>query len=161
MSIGNIKSFDASMEKPLEIKGLKKNGLSNNKMFKQKEVLFNGVSLEMSYTILALQKISEKHNINYDKILTLLYLQELGLFRLTVKVVSRTVLIKDFIRMGYVQEDYSKKRIVLHKLSDLGLGLVQEFYKTLENHDEFISCNRETEIKLDKKIRSTLSGYFS
>ena len=158
--MAKIKLIDISKEKPVKIGNIKKESLSETELFKQKEIIVNTDKLSPLYTIFYLEELSEKYLLTYEEILTMLYLYELGLFKLTVKVIHANIYVSNYLKLGYIVKDFKHKRIQLYKLSDKGFNVVNDFFKLSENRNSYLSYNRQTGVDTEGKLKSTLSNYF-
>ena len=156
----NIKKFNTSQEKPIEIKGLVKNGITKEMVFSQSKIVVSDENLKMSYIVFVLQKMSLEYNLSYENILLLVYLKELGLFRLQLDLLDKKPQIGHFENKGFIEQDYSIRGKTLYKLTSEGLCFVQEFYSLMSSPDPFLSFNREVDTGLDKNMKSFLDGYF-
>ncbi len=157
--MAKIKTIDVSTEIPIDIKFLKKKSLSNTVLFEQKEIIVESSKISSLYTIFSLEYISEKFLLTYEEILIMLYLYELGLFKLKITIINESFNVSNFIGLGYIVEDYSYKKTKLYKLSEKGINIVAEYLYHSKNNDTYISCNRQIGVDLDSKVKSTLSNY--
>jgi hypothetical protein len=160
MSGNIVRKIDTKKEKPIKIKSVVKNSLTKEKLFNQSEIVVVGETLKMAYTIFALDKISSEYELDHKNIFILLYLQELGLFQPQLNLVDRIIKVGFLENLGYIEQDYSRNRKILFRLTSKAVKLVQEYYSILEAPDAFLSYNRETDISLQKNMKSFLSGYF-
>lgn len=158
MGNNRIKKIDVVNEIPVTIVPVKNK--ETDIAFNQKVIVVENVNSSYGYILLCLEILMEEHLLDYEEVLLFLYLQELGLFELKIKLRERNMDLSMYLRMGYLQENYSHKKSRLFNLSDKGLCVVNDFIKIINNRDSFISENRKTEIKLDNKVKSVLGDYF-
>lgn len=156
-----LKKVDVNKEKSLHIKVVRKKVLTSEVLFQKKNVVVESDNLEMAYTIFALQALSEKYKLSYDSLLVLLYLQELSLFAMKIRIFNRLFKLDNLFHLGYIKEDYSNNNKKLFRLTEKAIPVVKEFYDLLLNSSSFISSNRQTDLDLNNKVKSTLGNYFS
>jgi len=158
MGNNRIRKIDSVNEIPETIVPVKNK--ETDIAFNQKVIVVENVNSSYGYILLCLEILMEEHLLDYEEVLLFLYLQELGLFELKIKVRERNMDLSMYLRMGYIQENYSHKKNRLFNLSDKSLCVVNDFIKIINNRDSFISENRKTEITLDNKVKSVLGNYF-
>lgn len=156
-----LKKVDVNKEKSLHIKVVRKKVLTSEVLFQKKNVVVESDNLEMAYTIFALQALSDKYKLSYDSLLVLLYLQELSLFAMKIRIFNRLFKLDNLFHLGYIKEDYSNNNKKLFRLTEKAIPVVKEFYDLLLNSSSFISSNRQTDLDLNNKVKSTLGNYFS
>lgn len=155
-----LKNVDVNKEKSLHIKVVRKKALTSEVLFQKKNVVVESDNLEMAYTIFSLQALSDKYKLSYDSLLVLLYLQELSLFSMKIRIFNRSIKLNNLFHLGYIKEDYSNNNKKLFKLTEKAIPVVKEFYYLLSNSSSFISSNRKTDLDLNNKVKSTLGDYF-
>ena len=161
MAKQRIKKIDIDNEESIEIKKVVKNSLTNEVIFDKKKLIVESDNLNTAYTIFSLQNLTDKYSLDYDRLLIILYLKELNLFSLRIKVLDRSILLRSFIPSGFIVEDYSNNNKKLFKLTDKSIRIVKEFYDSLSNNSSFLSKNREAELDVDSKVKSVLGDYFN
>lgn len=158
MGNNRIKKIDSVNEIPVTIVPVKNK--ETDIAFNQKVIVVENANSSYGYILLCLEILMEEHLLEYEEVLLFLYLQELGLFELKIKLRERNMDLSMYLRMGYLQENYSHKKNRLFNLSEKGLCVVNDFVKIINNRDSFISENRKTEINLENKVKSVLGNYF-
>lgn len=156
MAKRKIRKIDTKTEQPIKIKAVEKKVLPG---ILSKRIV-NNANSPYSYLLFCLEILMEKYVLDYDEVLIFLYLHELGLFELKIKILERKINLGIYLRLGYICENYSHRKQKLYKLTDKGIGVITEFYKIMNNRDSFISANRKTEIALKSKVKAVLGDYF-
>lgn len=155
MTSKNVKNFDPNTAVPVKVKRVKKKVKDQQKQEAVAIVSDN----PLSYLIFNLQEVSEKYNLSYEKIVMLIYLKELSVFALDIKIVNRKVKLTEYLSSGLITLDYSVKKN-LYKVSDLGSQIISDLQNSIKNSSSFYTQNRQTDIDVDNKIKSALSGLF-
>jgi len=157
-----LKNFNPLTEAPVKIDfKYNKKALTRKQVFNKEEIVMKSTDVKTSYLIFQLQEIKEKYKISYEKILVLLYLQELGLFSDPIKVFGEKIKLAEFIHAGYMAESFNNKSTVLYKLTDRGVGIVLEFNSLVDNNEGNIMKNRSTDLSLEAKTKGVLADFYS
>lgn len=139
---------------------LKKPNSSRDVVFKKEGVLVGLSENRFVYLVFAFQKVCEEYGIDYNECLLLIYLEELGLFPLKIRVCSKTFFIRDYVLKGLVFEDYSHKGKKLYRLSKRALEILKRLDDLLSDDSRFVGMNRNTETHPKIKMKDALSNYF-
>lgn len=156
-----IKNFNPNEEKEEIINGTNKSLNTKDVLFRKANMVVESSQINFSYLIFSLQKVCQKYGIDYDECIMLMYLQELGLFSIQLKVLKRTVRLGDYLLKELIVEDYSHKNKKLYRLSDVGKDIVKEIYSNVSDNTRYVGENRSTDLGVDTKVTAMLSKYFS
>lgn len=150
------------LELPLEVKYAKKQNLISNLSNEEVIVLQEKIKSKYSYMIFAFERIKKKYGIDYDTIVTLNYLNELGVFSNGLIIDSKKVSIRSYEDLGLISRDFEIKRKNLFRLTDKSINIVSDFNDILNDSSIFIQRNREVEVDdVDEKVSGVLANYFS
>jgi hypothetical protein len=156
MAKQKIRTIDTKKERPHQIKSLKKKVAT----FKQPEIIVDRKGFDHSYMIFFLEHMFNKYLLEYQEVLTLLYLQYLGLFEKRIEILERKINLSDLIKMNYVRQEYVVNKKKLYCLTDKSLEIVKEFSNVMNNKSNYYDANRNVDTTVNNKIKSTLSSYF-
>lgn len=145
----------------VEIVETKKDSLIEDFISVRQTVVAKSKNIKSSYMIFALQKIRQKFGIDYDTILVLNYIYELGVFDIRIKVEKRTVWLKNYIALGLIVRDYKVKDKELYCLTDKSNKIVMELNENVGDNQNFKIENREVEVGVDIKVSNALNSYFN
>lgn len=156
----DTKKIDKANEAEEIINDTPKNALTKEELFKEDEVVIVGSGRKEAYLIFALHEVASKFDTDINVLLILLYLKELGIFNLRISVLTRIYRIGDYEKKGFIRVDYSKGGKKLYRLSDKGLKIVDALYAKLNDNSAYLSSNRHTDIDLESRMKSVISGFF-
>tara|TARA_R110000772_G_scaffold35637_7_gene85838 strand:- start:347 stop:832 length:486 start_codon:yes stop_codon:yes gene_type:complete len=154
-----INEFDPSGEEVIIISGSKKEALTKEILFEEKPIVVTANVSEGSYFIFGLLEIENRFGINSEKMILLLYLKELGIFSLQLKILHRTFRIGDFNNL--IEQDFSRRGKTLYRLSMDGIKVIDEFNKIMSDNSKYLLANRHTDLDVDSAVSAKLAGYFS
>lgn len=155
-----IKNFNPDEETPEVIPDVKKESTTKNVLFKKSNVIVESSGSKLCYLIFGFQKVCEEYGIDYDECIVLMYLEELGLFKLQVQVFKRRVVLGDYLLKELIEEDYSHRKKKLYRLTKRGNDIVKGIYNTISDNSRLIGENRSVDLGLGNKVSSILSNYF-
>ena len=155
-----IKRLDVG-EEEVNVVVENKKALTRDILFKEEEKVVEANKYEISFLIFHLIDFEKRHRISQDKLIILLYLRELSLFSIQIKVLNRTIRLGEFLSMKLIEEDYSKRGVKLYKLSLSGILLVDEFNTITRDNSKYLLDNRHTDIDAESSIKASISSYFS
>lgn len=134
-------------------------GLTKHSLFDKKEPVIFANENHLSYLIFYIEYISEKHSISYEKLLMLLYLKELQLFPMDFKIHNRSVRLPEYLASGLIVADSLNNKKV-YKLSNKSLDIIKQFGVSFNDNNSLLLKNRVTDVDLDSKVASVLTGMF-
>lgn len=149
---------------PLKKINLEKEVVLPNKADKEsvfiKDNIIEANKISTSYSLFALEVLSDKYYIEYEDILVILYLYELGLFELKINVLQKKINLKHLLSNDFIVMDYNCQGKELYKLTKKSFSIVKEFNELINNVGSFLTHNRKAELDLKNKVTSVLDSYF-
>ena len=155
-------NFNPLTEEPVYIDlKHKKNPLNKKRVFNKEDIIVKSSEVNLSFLIFHFEEIKKRYNIDYQDVMILLYLQELGLFRSSLIVFGLKIDLKELTRVGYVIESFKNKTNVLYKLTDRANEVLFELNLLIKNNNGNIMKNRTTDLSLEAKTKGVLDNYYS
>ena len=137
----------------------KPNGITDI-TFKKTNVIVESSASNFSYMLFGLKSTCDKYAIDYEKCLILMYLEELGIFAIDLKIFSDSKKLTDYSAQGLIISDNMANGKNLYKLSKSGLEIVENIKNVMADESKFINLNRAVDVEADKKIKGALFEYF-
>lgn len=141
-------------------KEYKKPDSASDIIFRKANVIIESSGSNLSYMIFAFQKVFEKYDVDYEKVLCLMYLEELGIFEYTIEILNKKMWLVEYVRSGLIIEEYLHDQKRMFKLSPLALEILKSVKSTLGDCDSFVGKNRILDVQTDDKVKSVLSDYW-
>jgi len=132
----------------------------NTQLIKAKKLSTSFSENDFSFTIFVLEELSGKYLLSYEDILVILYLYEIVVFGRKIDFNGGWYLLGNLIDKGFADKDYSIKEKDLYRLSERGIGLVNDYSKGFGNKDKWINENRKIPISDQSIVSSVISDYF-
>jgi len=159
--MARTKKINKQSDEEVIIDDVSKNGLTKEKLFEKKDIVIIGKSRKSSYLIFGIYDTAEKYDIKPDWVIMLLYLHELELFNLEIRVLGKLHRIGEYKNHGLIKPNYSNNGKRLYCLSQKGLKVIEYLYSCLDDNSKYILKNRQTDVDLDSKVKGVLSNYFN
>jgi hypothetical protein len=126
-----------------------------------KQLVTNFSGNDFSFTIFVLEELSSKYYLNYDEILIILYLYELGLFGKKVDFFNGWYMLEDLIQKGFADKDSSFTNRDFYRLSEKGYSLVSDYSDAFKKKEKWVSLNRKIPLTNNSEVKSIINDYFS
>ena len=156
----NLKKFKKEEVVKVEVPSVKKDSLSKSDLLEKEVVEIQAGKNNLLYMIVHLERMKVEFGVSYEEMLTLLYLKELGVFRLRIYVLDKWISLTKFEESGIITQDYYHRSKTLFKLTDKGNTIIDAFMKYFNTPDAFLLDNRETDIDVASKMKSVLSKIY-
>lgn len=151
-------------EKPELIKNVGKSAVkpnSSKEISQRKEgVVVESSGLNNRYLLFVLQDVCDFYGIDFEECLVLLYLEELSIFNLHIRLLSRRINLGDYVLKSLIIEDYSHRGKRLYRLSKYGKEIIERIDKGLSDVSKYVGENRSVDSGADINVKSALSSYF-
>lgn len=105
--------------------------------------------------------VLDKYDLDFLDVFVIIYLNELGVFSLSIDVLERRINIGHLLEKGFVKLDYSFNKKKLYSLSDKGCLVIDDFNKSFKNQEVYKGKNRKTDFDSGVKISSVLDRYLN
>ena len=121
--------------KPIKVYGLKVNEtpITSFIPFKRTTIRVNPTNLNTSWIMFALDDTIKKYGLSQKVLLTLLYLYEMGSFKIIHNIRGKKYHVSHLVRMGYIVLDYILNNNKYYKLTNKAVVVVRHFNKRLES----------------------------
>lgn len=137
----------------------KKKVISYKDVFVEKKITVD-VSGKGHFLVFCFQELNNLYGLSVDEVSIILYLNDLWIFKLEIVIINRYVRLGDLLRREYIEVNYSYNNSKLYSLSEKGKGVVAKFDYLLNNTNEYLSENRETDISFDAEMKSIINKLY-
>lgn len=154
-------NFDDEEEEVIRPVAKEKPDSIRNVMFSRGNIIVESTNLDMCYIAHAFQDTCHKYGIDFEECAVLLYIYELGLVNLKLKMTGKEFWLTNYVQKGFLDEDWSHNTKKLYRLSNYGMEIINYISKCMFNKDKYIGKNRITDIDVETRMKSTLTDYFN
>lgn len=155
-----VKNHSKNEIKPLKIMPKSKTNGFNDISGGEKLVDQIATKNVFPYLFLHLTKFCEEEKLTFKQVLLLLYLNELQIFNHKINLIDGEYQVTKISEYGFIETDFTYKKTNYWCLSDKGKNVVKRFYDQIGTNNSLLVMNRQTEMDVESKVKSTLSTLF-